>query len=470
MNYPLISEYIEAIKSAEDNFEELSYLRPVLGNDGLPVMTSGNFAVVFKMKDERNGKLYAVKCFTKEQEGRSESYKLIAEELEYVSSNYLTPIRFLDKELFVDTEQTSETEFPVLLMDWVDGNPMDKYIQKNINNQYALELLAFRFSKLATWLLAQHFAHGDLKPDNILVKGDGSIVLVDYDGMYVPTMKGQKARELGSPNYRHPQRTIDDFDRHIDDFPLATICLSLKTIALEPDLFNTSTGECGLLLNESDYRDLKVSKTFQELICLLPDKELCSLLGIFLIVMSQKKLELLSSNMFVLSKPTKRKDELKTNAGIIKKALANDIINIYNEACSMIKEKKYKNAYIVFRQLSLYPYGQNGLGVCYAYGLFVEKDMEKAAYWFKNAAHKGLSLAQFNLGNCYYHGTGMIENREQACYWYKKSAEQGIEIAKEMLRYEGSSNDPECKKFEYDQNVQRWNKIANVFILEPISS
>ena len=46
MNYPLISEYIEAIKSAEDNFEELSYLRPVLGDDGLPVMTSGNFAVV----------------------------------------------------------------------------------------------------------------------------------------------------------------------------------------------------------------------------------------------------------------------------------------------------------------------------------------------------------------------------------------------------------------------------------------
>jgi len=35
MNYPLISEYIEAIKSAEDNFDELSYLRSVLGVDGL---------------------------------------------------------------------------------------------------------------------------------------------------------------------------------------------------------------------------------------------------------------------------------------------------------------------------------------------------------------------------------------------------------------------------------------------------
>ena len=30
MNYPLISEYIEAIKSAEDNFKELTNLRPEL--------------------------------------------------------------------------------------------------------------------------------------------------------------------------------------------------------------------------------------------------------------------------------------------------------------------------------------------------------------------------------------------------------------------------------------------------------
>ena len=469
MNYPLISEYIEAIKSAEDNFEELSCLRPVLGDDGLPVMTSGNFAVVFKMKNEQSGKFYAVKCFTKEQEGRSESYKLIADELEFVSSIYLTPIRFLEKELFVDSSQTSETEFPVLLMDWIDGIPMDKYIQKNINNQYALESLAFRFSKLATWLLTQPFAHGDLKPDNILIKGDGSIVLVDYDGMYVPAMKGQKARELGSPNYRHPQRTINDFDRYIDDFPLVIISLSLKAIALNPGLFANSTGECGLLLNESDYRDLKASKTLQELMRLLPDNELCSLLGIFLIVLSQKKLEVLSSNMFVLSKPNKRKEEPPINAGIIKDALTNDIIKIYNKACTMIEEKRYKNAYIVFRQLSLYPLGQNGLGVCYAYGYFVEKDMEKAAYWFKNAAHKGLSLAQFNLGNCYYHGYGVSEDRKLAYYWYKRADEQELSIAKEMLTYKGSggSDYPEWKKYEDALNMERWNNISSCFILTP---
>ena len=55
MNYPLISEYIESIMSAEDNFDKLNNLRPVLNTDGLPIMSSGNFAVVFKMKDVQCG-------------------------------------------------------------------------------------------------------------------------------------------------------------------------------------------------------------------------------------------------------------------------------------------------------------------------------------------------------------------------------------------------------------------------------
>ena len=38
MDYPLISEYIESILAAEDNFEQLKHLRPVLDKDGNPVM------------------------------------------------------------------------------------------------------------------------------------------------------------------------------------------------------------------------------------------------------------------------------------------------------------------------------------------------------------------------------------------------------------------------------------------------
>lgn len=266
MNYPLISEYIEAIKSAEDNFEELSYLRPVLGDDGLPLMTSGNFAVVFKMKDEQNGKFYAVKCFTKEQEGRAEAYREIARELENVTSPYILSIRYLDKELFVDTDQTAETEFPILLMDWVEGKTLDKYLRENLDDKYSLEMLAYRFSQLAQWLIPQPFAHGDLKPDNILVREDGTLVLVDYDGMYVPAMKGQKARELGSPDFRHPLRTENDFDEHIDDFPIVLILLSLTAISFSPAYLDEYGTVERLLIGSNEYNDLRECRFLKEII------------------------------------------------------------------------------------------------------------------------------------------------------------------------------------------------------------
>ena len=257
MNYPLISEYIEAIKAAEDNFKELTNLRPVLGDDGQPVMTSGNFAVVFKMQDIDTGKFYALKCFTKEQVGRAEAYHQIADALKDVDSSYLVSLRYLDKELFVDTEQTTETEFPVLLMDWVEGKTLDKYLRENLDDKYALEMLAYRFSQLAQWLIPQPFAHGDLKPDNILVREDGTLVLVDYDGMYVPAMKGQKAREFGSPDFRHPQRTENDFDEHIDDFPLVSILLSLKAISFNSQLLEEYGAKDRLLFSSNDYYDIK---------------------------------------------------------------------------------------------------------------------------------------------------------------------------------------------------------------------
>lgn len=265
MNYPLISEYVEAIKSAEDNFEELNYLRPVLGDDGLPVMTSGNFAVVFKMKDIQSGKLYAIKCFTKEQEGRAESYRQIADAFNGVSTSYFTPIRYLEKELFVDSNNSNENEFPVLLMDWVDGKSLDIFVRQNLKRKKTMEEFLGNYYQLAKWLIAQPFAHGDLKPDNILVKKDGNIVLVDYDGMYVPAMKGQKSREVGSPDFCHPQRNEDKFDEHIDDFSILSILLSLCVLFVKPSYIKKYGAEDRLLFSKNDYVDIYKSNVFMNI-------------------------------------------------------------------------------------------------------------------------------------------------------------------------------------------------------------
>ena len=303
MNYPLISEYIEAIKFAEDNFDQLSSLRPVLDSYGNPIMSSGNFAVVFKMKDIDSGKFYAVKCFIKDQEGRNESYAMIADELKNVNSPYILPICFLEKELFVDTSQCDETEFPVLVMDWVEGKTLDAYLRENLDNKYRLQVLSYRFCQMSAWLMSQPFAHGDLKPDNILVQEDGSLVLVDYDGFYVPAMKGQEARELGSPDFRHPLRTANDFDEHIDDFSIATIALSLKAISIDAQLYHNYAASDRLLLSANDYHDIGSSKTMQKICQLASDSELAMLLSAFYMAMVLKVLDKTQSNVFDVEMP-----------------------------------------------------------------------------------------------------------------------------------------------------------------------
>lgn len=319
MNYPLISEYIESIKNAEENFEQLKHLRPVLGGNGEPVFSSGNFAVVFKMKDEKTGKLHAVKCFLKEQEGRAEAYRLIAEELEFVSSTFLTPIKYMDKELFVDSSNSEDSEFPVLLMDWVEGQTLDSYLRyliwryqkaeseenagECLGYMYEMDMLAYQFSRLAMWLMPQPFAHGDLKPDNILVRKDGTLALVDYDGMYVPAMKGQRARELGSPDFRHPSRTEDVFDEHIDDFSLVSILLSLKAIALQPELLEQYGASDRLLFSANDYRNLSESQVMDAIKTMMQDPELATLYSLFILSSAQNNLSQASFRLLNLNRP-----------------------------------------------------------------------------------------------------------------------------------------------------------------------
>ena len=310
MKYPLISEYIESIKNSEDNFNELTNLRPVYDEAGEIVMSSGNFAVVFKMKDGSSGKLYAVKCFLKEQEGRDIAYQQITDELEYASSNYLCSIKYLQKELFVDSTVSSDTEFPVLLMDWAEGVTLDKYVHQHISDKYALQLITYQFCRMAAWLMSQPFAHGDLKPDNILVTEDGALVLVDYDGMYVPAMQGQKARELGSPDYRHPLRTEDCFNEHIDDFPLALIGMSLKAIALDSSLLQNNARSDSLLFSESDFQDIGECLMMKSLCALLNDAEFSKLYALFILAHSQQELSAMSFRLFLLNKVEKPIEEV----------------------------------------------------------------------------------------------------------------------------------------------------------------
>ena len=302
MQYPLISEYVKALQDAGDNLDKLAYLSPVLDDHGEPYRSSGAFAVVFKMQDKSTGKYYALKCFTEEQEGRADAYRQIADELDMVDSPYITSVKYMEKELFVDS-QCEEDEFPILLMDWVDGETMEAYIAANYHNQSAMSLLCYRFGKMAAWLRSQSFAHGDVKPDNIIIRPDGSLTLVDYDGMFVSSMKGCKSPTIGTKDFCHPLRTMDDFDETIDDFSLASIALSLKAISMNSTLLDTFGASDRLLFSEKDYRtpsNSKVISALQELMC---DKDFCTLYSLFILALARKELSTCSFRLFIGEKP-----------------------------------------------------------------------------------------------------------------------------------------------------------------------
>ena len=302
MQYPLISEYVKAIQDAGDNLDKLSYLTPVLDDHGEPYRSSGAFAVVFKMQDKSSGKCYALNCFTEEQEGRADAYRQIADELDMVDSSYITSVKYMEKELYVDS-QCEEDEFPVLLMDWVEGETMEAYIAANYHNQSAMSMLCYRFGKMAAWLRSQSFAHGDVKPDNIMIRPDGSLTLVDYDGMFVPSMKGYKSPTIGTKDFCHPLRTMDDFDETIDDFSLASIALSLKAISMNSTLLDTYGASDRLLFSENDYRNPSNSKVISALQELMYDKDFCTLYSLFMLALARKELSLCSFRLFVGKKP-----------------------------------------------------------------------------------------------------------------------------------------------------------------------
>lgn len=364
MQYPLISEYLAAIREAKDNLDKLSHLVPVLDKYGEPYRSSGAFAVVFKMKDEQTGKCYALKCFTEEQEGRVEAYHKIAEELEFVDSPYITSVKYLEKEIFVDSNCEDE-EFPVLLMDWIEGETMETYIAANYTDTHAMSMLCYRFCKMAAWLRSQSFAHGDIKPDNIMVRPDGTLTLVDYDGMFVPAMKGQKSPTIGTKDFSHPLRTVDDFDETIDDFALASIALSLKAISLNPSLLQTYGASDRLLFSASDYIDLSKSNTFTALQSLLTDDEAITLMSMFLLASAKKDLSMCSFRLFGVQKP---KEEEVCSTEVTKEDLENAVEDAFGVKYSkdwkrLLKApSELKGEYYIRKGVKVI--GNNALGCC----------------------------------------------------------------------------------------------------------
>jgi NB-ARC domain len=94
-------------------------------------------------------------------------------------------------------------------------------------------------------------AHGDLSGEQVMVRNDGSLVLIDYDGVYIPPFHNLLPVVGGQGNYQHPEMEQRPFDEHMDTFSAYVIYIALLALWHRPELWKIYTFHSpeGRLLN-----------------------------------------------------------------------------------------------------------------------------------------------------------------------------------------------------------------------------
>ncbi len=259
-SWPSPQDYNEAMQNPAMNLAvpELKNGKPGLNKLGLPKAISGSFASVYYLDCPKQD--FAIRCFLHNIVNQRERYAKISEHLNQFSLAILADFEYVDKGILVDA-----IWYPILKMDWVDGQNLIEYIGRNLDNAKVLEQLRLWLRQACQTLKEHGIAHGDLQHGNVLVLND-SVKLVDYDGIFVPQLVGQVSNELGHRNYQHPGRTKEHFGPYLDNFSLWLIDTCLFVLERDPRVWLTlHAGEDCLLFRERDLHDPYSSFAFHEL-------------------------------------------------------------------------------------------------------------------------------------------------------------------------------------------------------------
>ncbi len=249
VEWPNPQDYHEAIQNPSFCFEleSLQVGMPELDQLGMPRVSSGAFASVYKIRSEHGDK--AVRCFLHPLKDQKYRYGVLSQAVGPEIIPWTVNFEFHDQGIRI-----GNSWYPILVMDWVEGTPLNIYVASlcNERNTDALESLRQKFARMSRGLRIANVAHGDLQHGNILVR-NGELLLVDYDGMYVPGLKEKSSNELGHPNYQHPARNDKDFNELIDHFSSWVIDSALLCLQEDPGLWEFNDDGESLLFHRHDF-------------------------------------------------------------------------------------------------------------------------------------------------------------------------------------------------------------------------
>lgn len=223
---------------------------------GLPIALGGGFALTYTATAQ--GRKFAIRCFHKEAKGLEARYGHVDRSLRAAGGPYFVGFEYQPTGVLVNGKR-----FPIVKMDWVEGDTFGSFLEDNYSDKGRIDRLRTQFGELERFLRSKGLAHGDLQNGNVLVKSD--LKLIDYDGIYVPTMTTGQGAELGHKHFQHPKRSASDFGPDMDRFSFIVIDLSLRAAAHDSRLFSKYSNGENIIFTANDFIDPGSSAAFADL-------------------------------------------------------------------------------------------------------------------------------------------------------------------------------------------------------------
>lgn len=228
-----LRQYIETLSDPYGLTRTLDAIEVCRDAQGRICRSAGNSALVFRIRHE--GRIRSLRCYRRP--------------MRHLRAIYGE--RLLERELYLYTSPERGEWVDVVLGDWIEGTTLREAIAEaaGTRDRERLHTLAEAFDRLAAELVSDDWAHGDLKPENIIVDAAGALHPIDFDAQFLPAFAGEQSPELGTASYQHPGRTAEMFDASLDDFPAALISTALHALELDPTLHDRYSQRDGLLFD-----------------------------------------------------------------------------------------------------------------------------------------------------------------------------------------------------------------------------
>jgi hypothetical protein len=268
MSYPQIVEYHEAVQHPALAFIDPELKQGAVAENslGLPLVMSGGFALTYAVTTPR--RKCAVRCFHREIPAIQQKYDAISSKLRSLTNGCFVYFDFQQSGISVGRQI-----FPIVRMDWVEGDTLGIWLDKHFDDVRALEKARADFAAIARFLERKGIAHGDIQNGNVMV-ANGDIKLIDYDGMFVPGMRPGNGSETGHRHFQHPDRRVSHFGPGMDRFSFIALDLSLKAVIEDKSLYpKFREGGETIIFKANDFADPQNSQIFERLLAMPKLKE-----------------------------------------------------------------------------------------------------------------------------------------------------------------------------------------------------